>query len=123
MEYEEVKALREAWGDKDCDHPGFTDEILFGSKTGDFVCIQCGKSFTKRERDSMNRAGVHPKLTQLTEQNRILKERIDIINTRKSKFESMAAEVGGHTLLDSLLLQQQGVIALLDEMIESTESS
>ncbi|TNF07886.1 MAG: hypothetical protein EP323_02365 [Gammaproteobacteria bacterium] len=121
MEYEEVKALREAWGGKPCDHPDFTDEILFGSKTGDFVCTQCGGSFTKREKDSMNRAGASPKISQLTEQNKILKERIDQINSRKDKLEPMASEAGGHTLLDSLLLQQQGVIALLDELIESTE--
>ncbi len=45
MHYEDVLALRKAWGDKPCDHPEFTDEYLFGSRTGDYVCTQCGKSF------------------------------------------------------------------------------
>ncbi|MEZ5528720.1 MAG: hypothetical protein R3E57_02065 [Porticoccaceae bacterium] len=122
MEYEEVKALREAWGDKPCDHPDFTDEILFGSRTGDFICIQCGESFTKRERDSMNRAGAHPKITRMVEQHKMLQERIELINTRKNKLETMAAGLQGQSPLDALLMQQQGVITLLDELIQATEN-
>lgn len=44
MQLEEAKKLREAWGDKQCDHPSLSKEYHFGSATGDYVCDQCGKS-------------------------------------------------------------------------------
>lgn len=119
MEYEEVKALRVAWGDKPCDHPDFTDEILFGSKTGDYICVQCGKSFTKREKDAMNRKGAPPALLQLAEQNAMLKERIDSLNSRKDLLEPLAGAPGGCPSLNALLLEQQAVLKLMDELLES----
>lgn len=121
MEYEEVKALREQWGGKPCDHPDFTDEVLFGSKTGDFVCTQCGESFTKRERDQMNRKGTNPKLAQFTEQNKMLKERIDTLTGRKDKLEAVANAANGHSELDAALLEQLSLIKLMNELIQATD--
>jgi|GEM_PF-355516 len=122
MEYEEVKALRESWGDKPCDHPDFADEILFGSKTGDYVCTQCGESFTKREKDALNRKGDPPKLRQLSEQNTQLKERIELLNSRKGQLEPLANDPNGHPPLDALLLEQKAVIHLIDELLEGLSS-
>ena len=121
MEYEEVKALREQWGGKPCDHPDFTDEILFGSKTGDFVCTQCGESFTKRQRDQLNRKGANPKLAQLIERNQMLKERIDILAGRKDKLDALANAANGHSELDATLLEQLCLIKLMDELIQATD--
>ncbi|WP_461482756.1 hypothetical protein [Porticoccus sp.] len=121
MEYEEVKALRERWGGKPCDHPDFTDEYLFGSKTGDFVCTQCGESFTKRQRDQMNRKGANPKLVQFTEQNKMLKERIDILAARRDRLDALANAADGHSDLDATLLEQLCLIKFLDELIQSTD--
>jgi hypothetical protein len=41
--------LREEWGDKPCDHPEFENEYDLGAQTGDYVCTQCGRTFTRTE--------------------------------------------------------------------------
>ncbi|MDT3417203.1 hypothetical protein QO009_003098 [Brevibacillus aydinogluensis] len=44
MQMEDAARLREKWGDKPCDHPYLDKEYYLGGQTGDYVCIQCGKS-------------------------------------------------------------------------------
>ncbi len=49
-DYHEANALREAWaaaGNNPCDHPDFTAEVLFASRTGDEFCTTCG--FNRRK--------------------------------------------------------------------------
>ena len=43
-------ALRQEWGDKPCPHPAFAKEYDLGERTGSYVCTQCGKTFTFKER-------------------------------------------------------------------------
>ncbi|WP_338338364.1 KTSC domain-containing protein [Xanthomonas citri pv. bilvae] len=35
--------FRQAWGDKPCDHSYIEKEYRLGSKTGEYVCTQCGE--------------------------------------------------------------------------------
>ncbi len=46
MQMETAKQIRHEWGDKLCDHPHFEKEYYLGSQTGDYVCTQCGESFS-----------------------------------------------------------------------------
>lgn len=58
--------LRKEWGDKPSCHPCFEKEtqgqvLSHGyaeEKTGDYICTQCGETFTKAEKDEIeaNRA-------------------------------------------------------------------
>jgi hypothetical protein len=50
MQDEIAERLRKNWGDKPCDHPKFEKEYFLGMH-GDYVCCQCGRVFTKEERD------------------------------------------------------------------------
>lgn len=45
--------LRSEWGDKACDHPLFDRTYDFGKETGDHACQQCGKLFSKDEREAI----------------------------------------------------------------------
>ena len=67
MDIKKGQRLREEWGDKPCDHPNFEKETqgapisglrYVESKTGDYICTQCGETFTKAEKDEIeaNRA-------------------------------------------------------------------
>lgn len=49
MQAEKAAALRQSWGDKPCDHPGFDKEYYLGAQSGDYVCVQCGKNFFEEE--------------------------------------------------------------------------
>lgn len=60
MDIKKAEALREAWGDKPCEHPAFELETIgtpvrglgyIQSKTNDYVCVQCGQDFTKEEKE------------------------------------------------------------------------
>ena len=42
------------WGDNPCSHPKFSKEYDLGERTGNFVCTQCGKIFTFREKAELN---------------------------------------------------------------------
>src|SRR5687768_15442803 len=42
-------SLREKWGDKDCDHPALAQEVMFGQRTGDYICTRCGETRAGRE--------------------------------------------------------------------------
>ena len=34
---------------KKCDHPSLASEVMFGQKTGDYVCSACGETFSPAE--------------------------------------------------------------------------
>ena len=56
MQMDKAKKLREAWGDKPCDHPSFSKEYMFGADTGDYVCMKCGKSFDRGEVEEIKKS-------------------------------------------------------------------
>lgn len=47
MQMEDAEKLRKAWGYKPCDHPSIAKEFRNEIATGDFVCTQCGATFTQ----------------------------------------------------------------------------
>lgn len=54
MQSKRAEELRKEWGDdKPCSHPNFDKEYYFGSQTGDYICTQCGRSFTKKEMEEI----------------------------------------------------------------------
>jgi hypothetical protein len=53
MQRKKAVALQQAWGDKPCDHPSFAKEYDMGERTGNFICTQCGKVLTFRERSEL----------------------------------------------------------------------
>ncbi|WP_438952185.1 hypothetical protein [Porticoccus sp.] len=118
MTLEEAKALRESWGDQPCDHPSFSDEYMFGSKTGDFVCEQCGRSFTKRQRDNLSQAA-NPRLNRFMQQKNLIKELLDTLSQRKGQLTVVAQSESGHAvlLLEALLQDQEQLILHADELI------
>jgi hypothetical protein len=50
MQKKRASALQQAWGDKPCDHPAFAKEYDNGERTGNYICTQCGKTVTFREK-------------------------------------------------------------------------
>lgn len=50
MQMTDAMVLKKSGGDKPCDHPELEKEYYLGANTGDFVCSQCGQSFTKEEK-------------------------------------------------------------------------
>ena len=46
MEYYKAQKVKEAWGDKPCDHPHIEREYYTGAFLTNYVCVQCGKEFT-----------------------------------------------------------------------------
>jgi len=118
MEYEEAKALKESWGDKACDHPSFADKYLFGSKTGDFVCEQCGNFFTKRQKDQRARSKETPKLDKLLEQNALIKDRLAVLTKRKDLLAQLGEQDVSSSIFDPFLQEQESLIALADQLIK-----
>lgn len=60
MEYLVAQKLKQAWGEKECDHPSFEKEYYVGAYLVNFVCTRCGKEFTiadKLEIDFERRVG------------------------------------------------------------------
>ena len=61
MNIKRAEELRQLWGNKPCDHPSFEKETFPATratewleiKTGDYVCTQCGMSFTKEEKENI----------------------------------------------------------------------
>lgn len=61
MDIKKGERLREEWGNKPCNHPSFEKETqgaaLSGgyveSKTGDYICTQCGEVFLKTEKEEI----------------------------------------------------------------------
>jgi hypothetical protein len=58
MQKKRAVALQQEWGGKPCDHPAFAKEYDLGARTGNYICTQCGKIFTFREKAEI--AGVRP---------------------------------------------------------------
>lgn len=64
MTIDEAKKLRKEWGSKPCDHPHFEKECYpataetgyVPTKTGDWICTQCGEDFTKEEKEAIEEA-------------------------------------------------------------------
>jgi hypothetical protein len=50
MKLNRAKELAAAWGDAPCDHPAFAKLYDKGVKTGDYVCTQCGRVLSFREK-------------------------------------------------------------------------
>lgn len=63
MNQKKIKMIRGTWGDKECDHPFFDVEVVNGvvgnsfqeMKTGDYVCTQCGRIFTRAEKANIEK--------------------------------------------------------------------
>ena len=44
MQAKRAAQLREAWGNKICNHPHLEKEYELGAATGDYVCTTCGET-------------------------------------------------------------------------------
>lgn len=53
MEDKKAKKIRAAWGDNPCEHPQFEKEYFLGSDTGDYICTQCGKVFSRSQKEKI----------------------------------------------------------------------
>jgi hypothetical protein len=56
LQRKKASELRQAWGDKPCDHPAFSREYDAGERTGNYCCTQCGKTVSFRERAEITAA-------------------------------------------------------------------
>ena len=118
MEYEEAKALKESWGDKPCNHPSYTDKYLFGSKTGDFVCEQCGQFFTQRQKDQRARSVKQPALGKLLEQNVEIRDRLAVISKHKDLLALIGERDPSASLYNAFTKEQESFIKLADTLIK-----
>ena len=50
MQKKRAIALKQEWGDKPCTHPAFAKEYDLGERTGNYLCTQCGATFTFRQK-------------------------------------------------------------------------
>ena len=50
MKVKRAQELRDAWGDKPCEHPQLAKLYDLGERTGNFACAQCGKVFSFKEK-------------------------------------------------------------------------
>lgn len=51
MKQKQALRLQEAWGTKSCEHPAFAREYdAAGKRTDQYICTQCGRTLTFRER-------------------------------------------------------------------------
>ena len=51
MKQKQAQKLREVWGAADCAHPALAREYdTEGQRTGDYICTQCGRTLTFKER-------------------------------------------------------------------------
>lgn len=49
MDSKEAECLRNAWGDKPCEHPWWVEVTVRGCETGKVVCTTCGQDRRKGE--------------------------------------------------------------------------
>ncbi len=42
IQTEEAKKLQVKWSSKPCKHPSWGKECYLATRTGDYVCLQCG---------------------------------------------------------------------------------
>jgi len=54
MEYYVALKVKEAWGNKPCDHPHIEKEYYTGAFLTNWICTQCGKEFTISEKLEMD---------------------------------------------------------------------
>jgi hypothetical protein len=50
MKRKRALQLQQEWGDRPCAHPAFAKEYDHGARTGSFVCTQCGRIVSLREK-------------------------------------------------------------------------
>jgi len=50
MKKKRASALQRDWGDKPCAHPALAKEYDLGKRTGNYVCTQCGRTLSFREK-------------------------------------------------------------------------
>lgn len=73
MDYKKAEELRKRWGEKTCSHPSFEKETMgrvdsggwYETKTGDYVCSQCGKVFTRKEKEDVEKKRRMKSIVQL----------------------------------------------------------
>jgi hypothetical protein len=53
MKRKRALELQQEWGDKPCDHPSFAKEYDLGTRTGNFICTQCGTILSFREKGQL----------------------------------------------------------------------
>lgn len=53
MQAKRAASLRKEWGNKPCSHQRFDREYILGADTGDYVCITCGQTFTKQQKEEI----------------------------------------------------------------------
>ena len=53
MQKKRAAAIKQEWGDRPCEHPALAKEYDLGKRTGNYVCTQCGTTFTFREKAEM----------------------------------------------------------------------
>jgi transposase-like protein len=56
MKRKKALELQQAWGDQPCPHPAFAKEYDLGVRTGNFICTQCGRTFSVREKVAITAA-------------------------------------------------------------------
>lgn len=117
MKYEEASALRESWGSKRCTHPAFEDEYLFDSRTGDSVCVQCGKIMAHRLNAGFSRQGHSMQIVKFDQQSVILKESMLKLARHKDDLADLDIGEPRHVLLDALLQDQRTLIERTDELL------
>jgi hypothetical protein len=53
MKRKRAEELRETWGDAPCEHPQLAKLYDLGVATGGFVCVQCGRELSFREKTEL----------------------------------------------------------------------
>jgi hypothetical protein len=56
MDYNAAHKLKEAWGDKPCDHPHLEKEYYAGTYLTNYICTQCGAEITIEQKLEMDEA-------------------------------------------------------------------
>jgi hypothetical protein len=54
MEYIVAQKVKDAWGDKPCNHPRLEKEYYGGAFLINWICTQCGKEFTISQKMEMD---------------------------------------------------------------------
>jgi len=54
MEYYTAQKVKDAWGNKPCDHPHIEREYYSGAFLTNYICVQCGKEFTIAQKLEMD---------------------------------------------------------------------
>ena len=104
MQFKEALALKEAWGDKQCNHPNVEKEYYLGTATGDYVCTTCGLAGGERNWNK-------EKTQQLLEEevddsmNRIFEVEVDSVEVSLDWETGERAGAGGTFQLEKVILK------------------